>query len=81
MDNKTNLLDATSIIQSSVRENNLLKKDEEYSEALCPLKVQTWFTILLYSIVQMMTALIDSSRSKAKEVYEQEEENIMVSQR
>jgi hypothetical protein len=28
----------------------------------------------------MMTALIDSSRSKAKEVYEQEE-NILVSQR
>lgn len=80
MDNKTNQLDTTSIIHSSVRENNLLKKDEEYSEAFCPLKVQTWFTILLYSIVQMMTALIDSSRSKAKEVYEQEE-NILVSQR
>jgi hypothetical protein len=80
MDNKTTLLDTTSIIQSSVRENNLLKKDEEYSEAFCPFQVQTWFTILLYSIVQMMTALIDSSRSKAKEVYEQEE-NILVSQR
>jgi hypothetical protein len=79
MDNKTTLLDTTSIIQSSVRENNLLKKDE-YSGALCPFQVQTWFTILLYSIVQMMTALIDSSRSKAKEVYEQEE-NILVSQR
>lgn len=30
MDNKTTLLDTTSIIQSSVRENNLLIKDEEY---------------------------------------------------
>ena len=36
---------ATIIIESSVRENNLLKKDEEYSEAFCPFKVHTWFTI------------------------------------
>ncbi|KAJ6893194.1 hypothetical protein NC652_027268 [Populus alba x Populus x berolinensis] len=74
MDNRTTLLATTIIVQSSVRENNLLKKDGEYSEAFCTFKVQTWFTILLYSIVQMMMALIDSRRSKAKEVYEQEEE-------
>ncbi|KAJ6978731.1 hypothetical protein NC653_027013 [Populus alba x Populus x berolinensis] len=74
MDNRTTLLDTIIIVQSSVRENILLKEDEEYSEAFCPVKVQTWFTILMYSIVQMMMALIDSSRSKAKEVYEQEEE-------